>query len=273
LNDNEKFDRIGESRGSKFFKISEDYIKHTRGFEKKDAKYAMLAFVLLLSVTAMLGVHSVALLYQGRGIVHFAWHTWYSYFVGVFLALTMVVVPLLITHFRKQRLASLGFDASKKNIIKSLLLTGIFMLFVTLLHLDSILSGNRFSLGDTFALSVFTVILVLSLTFGEQMFYRAYIGPRLYGTFKRKALSVIVTGLLFGIGHIIQFGIGFVTLLGAGVSTYQAVAHMPISILVGLFNFSVFHAIFHWLYAKYNSIWSPVLFHFYFNIMGIGFAM
>ena len=106
-----------------------------------------------------------------------------------------------------------------------------------------------------FVFALFGALITTALV--EEAVFRGYMGACFYGRFKHKFWAIFLIGFLFSIAH-----------------AYSGIGVEPIGFLefvfTGMFqgNFSMLflmHLIFHWLYARYNNIYGPILLHFLIN--------
>jgi membrane protease YdiL (CAAX protease family) len=242
------------------FKISEDYIKITKSYDKKDALYAVLAFLLCFVVVNLAAIYPALVYVRGvepENIFLF------NFLINALITLVIVGFIFALMVIRKQKQKMLSHGLVKKNTLKSLLLAVIICLIITLLDRRRIFNGE-FIIAS--ALIVPRIFSLLTTAFGEELVFRAYIGPRLYGFFQNKALSVFVTGLMFGVLHFA----GLVTVITIGF-------HPPgvrlSTVFISTFAYALIHCIYHWIYAKYNNIWGPTLLHAYSNFVALSFVI
>ena len=239
---------------AQWFKVSESYVKETRRYYKTDAWLAILIwFVWCITLLALYWSVRFFALAQETEI-------YYPVPAAAIVILCLIVFtigPLFLAgKLRKQKVLSIGFK--RANVLKSLALGGSFSLLYVLLYellfnlIVRVLAADQprsFELNAPTAWILLTAFNgVVIIPFLEEVIFRSYIGTRLYGVFKDKFSAIFVTGLLFALPHYIAPGI---------------------NINIGSMVFFVSaHCLFHWMYAKYNNIWGPMLLHACINFVG-----
>jgi len=235
------------------------YHEHASGFEQKDAWYALLALLLSAVGITIVSLPFVSTYTQSHEAIHHFWVNWPIYISLLLNAVIVVGIVFILVRVKSQKILSLGLG--KKNILKSLGLAVAMCAVFSLFHI-----GRIFSDHYTFSTSMLapTISLLFVASFKEELLFRAYVGPRFYGIFKDKGLSVFVTGLSFAAMHII-------TRIGAVVMGFD---HNWIlsELIILMVIWVIFHALYHWLYAKYNNIWGPTLLHAYRNFLPLAFV-
>ncbi|MDF2941759.1 MAG: hypothetical protein K0S01_617 [Herbinix sp.] len=171
------------------------------------------------------------------------------------VSILIFIIVLLLCLFRKQRLSSVGFSRTKAK--KSLRLGLVLVIGIVILFLII-----TFFLGFTLHSDINMIIMqffyyLFEIAFVEELVFRGYIGTRLYGAIKNKVIAISITGLLFTLMH---------------VPFQMLLAHMSIidyiaTNWVNLILIFLLHFIFQAIYAKYNSIIAPTLFHFVWDYM------
>jgi membrane protease YdiL (CAAX protease family) len=166
------------------------------------------------------------------------------------VSLIAIAVVFLFCYFRNQKFSTIGFDPTHAKI--SLKYGLILMICVTIIFcISAIMSGTSFR-RDIYSVIMWLFYYLIYIAFVEELIFRGYIGTRLYGFFQNKLLGISITGLLFTFMHI---------------PMQMLMSHMNfveyVSNSWGNFIFIfLLHYIFQILYAKFNSILAPILFHF-----------
>jgi len=240
-------------------KIDIDYIEMTKKFGKNDALLALFASLGIFVLMAIVGIYPVIL--SQEEVIQHSWGGWSQYRAGIIIGISLVITPLVITQIKKQELFP---KFNKKKVFKSLRLALVFSAALSLPFIGSIVE-NGFSVAETPRISILTAILLFILAFGERVFYTAFVGPRFYGAFTKKGLSIFVTGLMFAMGHFLTTG---ANLVNSGLSLLSAT--VVTGVVFSTLYYLLAHALFHWMYAKYNNIWGPAFLHFYLNFFLMG---
>jgi len=232
-----------------FFAAGKDYIAVTEKFTKRDARFAVLA--ILISAVVMNVIGMIPLMMYARGHEP-ANPFWFSFSMGLISFSVISVSVVILTRITGHRLSSLGLN--KKGTVKSIMLAAVMGLILIIFRPGIIFGGG---LAYTAALIIPRIFQLLTGSFGEGLLFRAYVGPRLYGVFRSPAMSVIVTGLLFGLMH---FAVIIpLMIIGPGIELSFIFTAMPIYLLM--------HIIFNFVHAKYNNIWGPTLLHAFSNFL------
>lgn len=240
----------------KLFAPCKNFIDVTLLFNKKDAFLAILvSFILFLYLWGIWGRLPIRLLSEDS---HFIFR------FPIVLSYTLLFSGLVfgLVKARGMSIASLGF--TKNNIFKSIAVAAV-VFIIQYIYIIAMQPGSIvFRLERNQDLSLVTQIaltfwaVVTTSSFIEELVFRGFIGPRLYGAFKRKWLSVLLTGLLFATAHgysgIEVYGRGFFDFTFSNVLTNAPVYYI------------LMHVILHWLHAKYNNIWEPIMLHFFINL-------
>lgn len=247
------------------YEISQGFDDSTKNFKRADTKLAMLVYAALFlafvcggwfMASVAGGFFSEGTLYRHEPMpdVQLRW-----FYVQLTIVTVFTGLIFLLAKLRKQKVLSSSFN--KSNTLKSLRAGLIICAAVYLLSLISpahrphnlrIREDLDFVLVSTY---MFTIVIATG--FFEEFTFRAYIGPRLYGSFKRKDMSMVFGGFLFAIMHgAIEIG----AILLGGSPTW--IWNMSFSRIILL---TVVGALLQWFYAKYNNIWGPVAVHAFAN--------
>lgn len=216
----------------KFLEINATYKGMIGTYNKKDAIWAFGVYILVMISYYIMGV-----LYSDKNV-------YLGYQINVALAVICVIIVLI----RKQKLKSIGFD--KIEIKKSFVFGIVLALFIFLVDfIPGYLAGYEMlplaKLFSNFLYYFFIIALV------EEIVFRGFIQTRIYGIIKNPILSILVTAFLFMTMHIpFQMGAAHV-----GVITYIS------TYFISLFITFLWHIVFNFMYAKYNSIAAPTIFH------------
>jgi len=235
-----------------FFSAGKDYIALTKSFNKKDARFAALALLISVIFANLIAIIPLTIYARGDEPANPFWFSFWFNIVGAAVISTLVFILSRVTGHGA---SSLGLN--KKGTIKSILLAVVIGSIGLLLVLFRLGGISNVKLPYTAALIMPRILWLLVASFGEELLFRAYIGPRLYGVFKSAFVSIVVTGLSFGLMHFAA--IIPIMIVGAGVELSFMLVAMPI--------YLVWHIIYHFVYAKYNNIWGPTLLHAFGNFL------
>jgi len=226
----------------KSFSSCEEYRLETEQYSKIDLLLSLVLYVSLILMYYILGkiftsddiTLSSELVFTSTGIV----------------SILTIAIVMILCLLRKQRLSSIGFSmvkAKKSLLCGFILIIGIVVLFLTVTTLLKCILRS-----DINMMIMRFFYYLLEIAFVEELVFRGYIGTRLYGSIKNKALAISITGLLFTFMHL-PF-----QMLMANMSIFEYVAANWVNLIL----IFLMHLIFQALYAKYNSIIAPTLFHF-----------
>jgi membrane protease YdiL (CAAX protease family) len=224
------------------FRSCEEYQLQTRQYTKTDALFALLLYVVVLFLYYIFGriVISDKVTLTNELI----------YILTAVFALITLVSVLLICLFRKQKITSVGFSNTyRKQSLKLglILIIGITAIFFVI---TSVMGVTLIS--DPYKIIMRFFYYLFGIAFVEELVFRGYIGTRLYGCFKNKFIAISMTGLLFTFMHLpFQMLMADMTMIAYITSNWAN--------LIFIF---LLHYVFQALYAKYNSIVAPTLFHF-----------
>jgi len=169
-------------------------------------------------------------------------------YLGNQLSLVLVILVIFLLIIRKQKIETIGF--SRNNIKKSLILGIVSACIVFSINfVPNFLKGNELLPFSQLLSSFIFYLLVIALS--EEIIFRGYIQTRIYGIIKRRSFAILLTAFMFMIMHIpFQMGI-------AQMDLTTFVANNFITLM---FQFS-WHFVFNFMYAKYNSLLAPTIFH------------
>jgi membrane protease YdiL (CAAX protease family) len=224
----------------------ESFTESTKQFSKTDV---YLSYVLAVATFAIIWAVAVATpaLAEGAG-----------YVTQTLASLSQIILPIalvfLFCKLRGQTILRHSFN--KQLAVKSLavgFILGVVHSALLILPMRPHVIGVRED-APTYALILMGILLVFT-AFHEE-FIRAYITPRFMGVFKSKAWGVILAGVIFSFMHVFARGMR---------SPDATVLTISIGSLLGDI---ALHALYMWLYAKYNNVFGPTLYHFMINFMG-----
>lgn len=225
-----------------FFHISEEYVLATQQYKKTDFLLALLLYLFVLLIYYILGrVFSSDTVKLTEGFIFI--------FTGV-VSIIIIGFTFALCLLRKQKLATIGFDMSKA---KQSLKLGLVLTVIVVLLFGTVIVVSDFSIKTDIPLIVMRFFYYLiDIAFVEELVFRGYIGTRIYGCFKNKMIAIAVTGVLFVFMHIPA------QMVMADMNFLEYISYAWVNFI---FIF-LLHFIFQFLYAKYNSIIAPTLFHF-----------
>ena len=232
---------------------NKDFIEETKKFDKWDMQLSLvvfiLAFLLLYVAAHFAGVLTYADMEEG--------------FIRYFAATAIAAAPSLIViglvflacKIRKQKIMKPSFN--KSNTVKSLIVGFI----VGTIHISLLLlviwrdqfTGIREDLDLVFFITSLIAQIVF-IVFMEELLVRAYMGPRFYGVFENKIFSIIVVGAMFSFLHV-------------PARMFQNDATFWQTFLDPLITDTLIHSLLFWIYAKYNNIFGPMLYHLIINFV------
>lgn len=226
-----------------FFRIEEEYRMETRHYTHRDGIYALVIYAIIM------------ILYYVMGVIHATKNIYLGNQVNLFLALLCVGMTLI----RKQPLKTIGI--SRKNLGKSFLLGFIpSVLLVTLVLIIGLSSGEKLAEAKVLFGNFMYFLFIIGLV--EELLFRSYIQTRLYGFIRKPAFTILVTGCLFMLMHI-PYKMGL-----AQMGFIEYISNNYITLLLTF----LWHIVFRFLYAKYNSLLAPTLFHTFLNWTGYLFV-
>lgn len=215
-----------------FFEIDERYKLTVNNYARIDGAFAIIAYLLMMFVYYIIGgVYAQKSLNLANQ-------------VNLLLAVLCVIYILV----RNQTMESIGFG--KRNLIKSIKLGIIFGLTIFLINLiPGIFSGRQFNSISKLGSSFVYYFIIIGLV--EEIFFRGFIQTRIYGLCKKPIMAISITAFMFMSMHIpFQMGLAQMDLL-----TYVSNNFVTL-----IFTFG-WHIVFNFMYAKYNSIAAPLIFH------------
>lgn len=232
-------------------KPNNEYMEQISEYGKADAILAFILFGLVMLQTIV-----IVRIFMSNDLV--ITETGIFFITGIF-STVLIGIVFLFCKIRKQKIKTIGFnkDNIKKQLTNAFIISSI---IIVIRGIMPIISGNPFNpalLNVSFGKMVITLLsrgiyYLVFVAFFEEVIFRGYIGSRLYGYFKNKFFSIIVTGVMFSIIHIPMAMIN----VGMNLTEYIVNYSFRLVFLV------LYHVFFQILYSKYNSLISPVIVHF-----------
>ncbi len=220
----------------------DDYVQQTKKYGRIDALYALIVYVVMIFLFLLMGKLFV---YKSSNLTAV-----YTFIVTCFVSLFLIGSVFLLCSVRKQKLVTVGF--SKTYALQSFGMgMSLLMIVIALKGFTSVYNGSKIQ-TDIVLIVMNVIYYLIFIAFMEEVVIRGYIGTRLYGYFTNKRLSIVIVGIMFSFEHI---------------PFHMTVAQMSLVEYISqnwenLIFIIIFHFIFQWLYAKYNSIIAPTIFHF-----------
>lgn len=217
----------------KAFKTDASYLENIKNYNKKDTLTAFGVWLIVMIVYFAMGQ-----LYALKGI-----------YLGTPVNFVLAGLCTGIILLKKEKLSGIGF--SRKNAGKSFLLglvLGVIFVLGNNVILAVITHGKFDSLLNILVKLAYYLFVI---SFTEEIIFRGFIQPRVYGIFKNSVAAIFAGAIMFMLIHI-PFQMGY-----AHMSLFSYVAGNWITLLFTFF----WHIVFNYLYRKYNSIYAPAIFH------------
>lgn len=210
-----------------------EYNDNLKKYDKKDGMLAILLFVIIIIMYALLGI-----LYKNNSFIKDN-----IKIIGCLFNLLLIIVTIIFVKLRKQGLETIGLKGRWKL---SIILGGILSLFYFYCNcLDHLINGEKLiSITSILFLMVYFLLVAIC----EELVFRGYIGTRLNGLIKNKYIVVLITGLLFVIMHFPY------RMTAANMS----LSDFDIGWLINLF---IFHLVMNFIYMKTNSTYGSIIPH------------
>ena len=210
-----------------------EYNDNLKKYDKKDGVLAILLFVIIIIMYALLGI-----LYKNNSFIKDN-----IKIIGCLFNLSLIIVTIIFVKLRKQGLETIGLKGRWKL---SIILGGVLSLFYFYCNcLDHLINGEKLiSITSILFLMVYFLLVAIC----EEFVFRGFIGTRLNGLIKNKYIVVLITGLLFVIMHFPY------RMTAANMS----LSDFDIGWLINLF---VFHLVMSFIYMKTNSIYGSIIPH------------
>lgn len=212
---------------------NQEYNDNLKKYDKKDGMLAILLFVIIIIMYALLGI-----LYKNNSFIKDN-----IKIIGCLFNLLLIIVTILFVKLRKQGLETIGLKGRWKL---SIILGGVLSLFYFYCNcLDHLINGEKLiSITSILFLMVYFLLVAIC----EEFVFRGFIGTRLNGLIKNKYIVIIVTGILFVVMHFPY------RMTAANMS----LTDFDIGWLINLF---IFHLIMNFIYMKTNSIYGSIIPH------------
>lgn len=215
-----------------FFRTDKEYKYTLEKYTYKDGISAIVFYILVMIIYYVMGV-----LYDKKNI-------YLGYEVNFFLAILCILFAMINKHPVK----TIGFG--KKNLSKSLILGLVLSAVLLIINVISgILGGYHFYTASKLILDFAYYFFVIALV--EEIIFRGFIQTRIYGIIRKPFFAVMVTAFMFMLFHI-PFQMG-----ASHMGFWEHISNNYVTLL---FTF-LWHIVLNFLYAKYNSIVAPTLFH------------
>jgi len=245
---------------SGLLKPSSSFIEETEKYEYSKADMILPIIVWLISFVFvwLLCVYNkqIALTFNDSSV-------FIKILVSFAFPVTIIGLVFLVSRFRGQKIIISSF--TNRFALRSLMVGLVFgsIHIVIIIVLRSLTQDYviTFISDMGFIRVLWTVAYhLVGVAFMEELLYRRFMAPRFLGFFRSKTIAVILGGFLFSLLHVPQdmftFEIGFL----------QAVVNRALHDII-------IHGAFLWLYAKYNNLLGPVLWHFIVNYMQLLLVM
>ncbi len=236
MSDNKKIDKNAVLGPCK------EYVEQAKQYGIKDAITAVVLNIVLL----------VQFLLMGKIFVHRGTelNELFIFNVTGFMALSIISLVCLLCVAHKHKFRTIGF--SKTHWVKSFQI-GIFLsIIVVILSLVRIVIFHGVVKSGLWLIASRIIYYMFFIGFMEEIVFRGYIGTRLYGVITNKKVSIVITGIMFSLLHI-----PFQSII-AQVSPVEYLITNSINLII----IFIMHIGFQYIYAKYNSIIAPTMFHF-----------
>jgi len=231
------------------------YDKNLLAYDKTDGKLVFVAifFVILLFLVATIIFYYLILPMQNHVALVITHNVMGALLVGIF---PFGLIVLLLKK-RKQSVATIGL--SSENWFPSVVV-GLLIGLAVWIWGNSFFSWGSFTqtFSDAPNWDIIRSILYLLIVvaFVEEIVFRGYMQTRIHGLIKSTFLGVMAVGLIFAVIH---FPFHFV-LSGLSLGEYSLYFFIN-----SLPHFMVLHALFWFLYRRYNSLIAPIIIHFFWN--------
>ena len=215
-----------------FFETDESYKEQAARYGKKDAMMAIVIWGVVMGFYYLMGQ-----LYATKGV-----------YIGVYINIVLASLCISLVMIRKEKITTLGF--TKNNAVKSIVLGSILGILIVIgNNVMNIVEGSQLAPPQNIAINFFYYMLVISLV--EEIIFRGYIQTRIYGLVKKSIFTIILGGILFMLMHI-PFQMGYAKM--------GLFAYVQLNWITLIFTF-IWHIVFDFLYRKYNTIYTPTIFH------------
>ncbi len=217
-------------------KTDRAYQEQIAGYGRKDGLLAVVVWIAVMAVYYAMGQ-----LYAAKGV-----------YLGVYVNSALVVLCLALVLIRKEKPASIGLTRVKavKSIVVGCVLG---VIIVGANNAMNMVQGRSLAPLHDMALDFVYYMAVISLA--EEVIFRGYIQTRLYGLVKNPVAAIMLGGIFFMLMHI-PFQMGY-----AQMGWLAYIQLNSITLILTFF----WHILFDFLYRKYNTIYTPAIFHGFLN--------
>ena len=214
-------------------KSNNEYNDNLKRYDKKDGMLAILLFLIIILMYALLGI-----LYKNNSFIKDNIKV-----IGCLFNLLLIIITILFVKLRKQGLGTIGLKGRWKL---SVIIGGVLSLFYFYCNcLDHLIHGEKL-IPITSILFLMMYFLLVAIC--EEFVFRGFIGTRLNGLIKNKYIVIIVTGFLFVVMHFPY------RMIAANMS----LSDFDIGWLINLF---IFHLIMTFIYMRTNSVYGSIIPH------------
>ena len=226
----------------------DDFFKEAEKYDRWDVLFGLILAIvskIILSIMAAPSMYDV--------MVETELDIFVAYSIALFVPTILISSVLLISKVRGRKIVRNGMR--KDMVVKSILvgiILAMFHLFILRLGIFSVANITLRENLSFVSIAISVVHLLIFTAFMERLFNGAYIGLAFFNTFKSKGFSIVVAGAVFSAMHV-------PARMFAHDTSYLT------TLLTPMFGDILIHGLFFWLYAKYNNIFGPVLYHFIIN--------
>lgn len=220
----------------KILAIDQQHVKRLHTYTKKEALTAIIVWALWLIVLLVMGLlyrHNLS--YLGD-ILYFA------------AAVALFIYVLLSG--RKPNSVGFTFRKLKESCILGLIVSLILVIVQIVLGL---IQGRIFTNPLNLIRNFFYYFLQIALV--EELIFRGFIQTRLFGFKWNKVITILVGALLF-----MSFHLPFQVVV-SGTPLFAYLANNYVTLLFTM----LWHVVFYYLYARFDNLAAPTIFHTFMN--------
>lgn len=219
-----------------FFRTDETYEEQVAKYGRKDALMAIAVWGIVMAIYYLMGQ-----LFAKT-----------NFYVGTYVNIALAILCISLVVLTKQKIMTIGF--TKVNVVKSIRLGSILGIIVVIVaNIMNVAEGRSLVPLQTIASNFVYYMVAISLV--EEIVFRGYIQTRIYGLGIKPIVTMMLGGIFFMLMHIpFQMGLAKVGLL-------EYVQFNWVTLLLTFF----WHILFNFLYRKYNTIYTPTIFHGFLN--------
>lgn len=219
-----------------------EYAEQSKKYGLKDVLSAFILYIVLLVEFILMGN-----IFVNRGTTI---NETFIFTITGFMALSIISFVCLLCVAHKHKFRTVGF--SKTHWFNSFKIGMCLSIIVVIWGLIRIFIFHGVIRNGGWLISSRIVYYMVFIGFMEEFVFRGYIGTRLYGFIPNKKLSIVIAGIMFSLLHV-----PFQAII-AQVAPLDYLMTNSINLLI----IFIMHIGFQHLYAKYNSIIAPTMFHF-----------